>query len=144
VKLSTLQGKEQRTLITIEGEGDETSEDVEIIYRPGALTFDVVEMIQASAGTGGDTQAVAELLTTVLVKWDLEEDILDDRGQPTGQTRKLSTTMEDIRKVPLPFIGMVIEAITAEARGNPQKGATSDASSPREAQQEAPQTGTSS
>jgi hypothetical protein len=141
MKLSALKGRVQKTRITIPSDGDEPEDHVNVEFKPGALTFDVIEGIQDLAGSGSDTKIVSELLHTVLVDWDLEEDIVDERGVPTGETRKLSCSIEDIRKVPLPFLGMVMEAITAEARGNPQRGATSDGSSQPTDSQDAPQTG---
>ena len=141
MKLSTLKGKVQTVRITIPADGDEPEDYVTVSFRPGAMTFDVIERIQGLAGTGSDTTVVAELLHTVLVSWDLEEDILGENGEPTGDVRQLSTSIEDIRKVPLPFLGMLMEKITEESRGNPQRDATSASTSPQTAEQEASQSG---
>lgn len=136
MKLSALKGRVQQTKIVIPAEGDQPEDSVTVKFTPGALTFDVVEEIQNLAASGrGDTQIVAELLHTVLVSWDLEEDL------PDGGTRELTTSVEDIRKVPLPFLGLVMQEITNEARGNPQKDATSSGSSQPTEEQVASQSG---
>lgn len=143
MKLSALKGREQKVTIQIPADGDQPEDSVTVVFKPGALTFDVVEEIQSLASEGrGDTRIVAELLNTVLVRWDLQEDLVGEDGEPTGEVRDLGTSIEDIRKVPLPFLGMVMQEITNEARGNPQKDATSDASSPLTEEQAASPTGT--
>lgn len=124
MKLSTLRGREQKVLVEVQNE-DGPPDNVEVIFKPGALTFDVIERIQDAAGTGGDAVLVAELLHTILVSWDLEEDLED------GSVRPMTTSIEDIRKVPLPFIGLVMDKITEEARGNPRRGETSEDGSPQ-------------
>ena len=135
MKLSTLKGKVQTVRITIPADGDEPEDYVTVSFRPGAMTFDVIERIQGLAGTGSDTTVVAELLHTVLVSWDLEEDL------DGGGVRQLSTSIEDIRKVPLPFLGMLMEKITEESRGNPQRDATSADTSPQAERLEASPSG---
>ncbi len=138
MKLSTLKGREQTVRILVPSENGEPDDEVKVVFKPGALTFDTIEQIQLAAGTGQDMTLVAQLLETILVSWDLQEDLED------GSVRQLTTSPQDIRKVPLPFIGLLMDAITNEARGNPQRGATSDDSSPQEGSQEAPQPGTAS
>lgn len=135
MKLSTLKGKVQTVRITIPADGDEPEDYVTVSFRPGAMTFDVIERIQGLAGTGSDTTVVAELLHTVLVSWDLEEDL------DGGGVRQLSTSIEDIRKVPLPFLGMLMEKITEESRGNPQRDASSAGTSPQAERLEASPSG---
>jgi len=143
MKLSALKGREQKVTIQIPADGDQPEDSVSVVFKPGSLTFDVVEEIQNLASSGrGDTQIVAELLHTVLVRWDLQEDLLDDNGEPTGEVRDLGTSIEDIRKVPLPFLGLVMQEITDVARGNPQKDATSLDSSQQTEVQAASPTGT--
>ncbi len=143
MKLSALKGREQKVTIPIPADGDQPADSVTVVFKPGALTFDVVEEIQNLASEGrGDTQIVAELLHTVLVRWDLQEDLVNNDGVPTGEVRDLGTSIEDIRKVPLPFLGMVMQEITNEARGNPQMDASLGASSQPTEEQAASPTGT--
>jgi hypothetical protein len=51
--------------------------------------------------------------------------------------------MEDIRKVPVPFLGMILEAITEAVTPTPPRGGTSDEVSPQEVKPERSLSGTS-
>lgn len=139
MKLSALKGKEQKVRIQVPSNEEGTpDEEVEVVYRPGVLTIDVFERVtELSSKNGGDVSMVAELLSNVLVSWDLEEDL------ENGQTQKLGISVEDIRKVPLPFLGQVLDKITRAVTPTPQKDATSEERLPQEEPQVASPSGTS-
>ncbi len=116
MKLHALKGGISTIHVEVEGE----EEKVKVDYRPGNLTFDLGEKIQDAVNAGQLTEAhgMLEVLHEILVDWDLEEDILDAEGNPTGAVRKLTTEPDDLRKVPIPFLGLVFAQITEASRPN--------------------------
>lgn len=127
MKLSALKGKEQKVRITVPSNEEGTpDEEVEVVYRPGVLTIDVFERVSELQKGGGDVGIVAELLSNVLVSWDLEDEDAD------GNTRPLGVTKDEIRQVPIPFLGQIMEEITKAVTPTPPRGGTSDEVSPQE------------
>lgn len=142
MKLNSLRGKTRTIYVEVEGE----EEKVRVDYAPGNLTFDLGEKIQDGVNAGNLTEAAGmlNLLETILVDWDLEEDILDEEGNPTGETRKLTTREADLKKVPIPFLGLVFQEIQGDSRPNALSSSSSSDTSPQTEEQDPSQNGISS
>jgi hypothetical protein len=144
VKVSTLKSRTHRIWIEVPGDDGHPPEKIWVDYRPGELTLAVTEKIRHAMETGFESDVIFVVLSSVLAAWDLQVDVLDEFGMPTGEVRQLGNTEEDIKSVPLSFLGEVLAAIEAGARPNPQRDVTSDAGSPQVEQSVTSQTGTSS
>lgn len=142
MKISALRGKTRTIFVEVEGE----EEKVRVDYAPGNLTFGLGETIQEAieAGTLTEANGMLQLLNTVLVDWDLEEDVLDENQEPTGETRKMTTQPADLKKVPIPFIGLVFQKINEDSRPNAESSPTSNGTLPQTEPSEVPPSGTSS
>lgn len=142
MKITALRGKTRTIYVEVEGEEDQ----VKVEYAPGNLTFGLGEQIQEAvdAGTLTESAGMLQLLTTILVSWDLEEDILGEDLQPTGETRVLTTQPDDLKKVPIPFIGLVFQKIQDDSVPNAESSSISNGSLPQTELSDTPQTGTSS
>lgn len=139
MKLSALKGKEQRVTIQVPSDQEGSpDEEIEVVYRPGVLTIDVFEKVSSLEKSGGDVSVVAELLANVLVSWELEDEVEVEQPDGTKATvvKPLGVSMEEIRKVPVPFLGQILEKITEAVTPTPQRGGTSEEASPQEAPQE--------
>ena len=142
MKLSALKGKVEKTFIEIPGEAEGAPPDhVEVHYRPGALTLEVVDKLQAISEQEMQIDVVGILLEPILVWWDLDDEVLDDAGNPTGEVVNLPVTAEGIRKVPLTFLGLILDQINKESRPDPLPEGTSDDSSPPEVTSDGSQSG---
>lgn len=144
MKVSTLKSRTHRIWIEIPGDDSQPSEKIWVDYRPGELTLAVTEKIREAMETGFESDVIFVVLSSVLSAWDLQVDVLDEFGMPTGEIRQLTNSEEDIKSVPLSFLGEVLSAVEAGARPNPQRDVTSDAGSPQVEQSVTSQTGTSS
>jgi hypothetical protein len=144
MKLSALKGKVQKTWIEIPGEDGEPPDKVEVHYRPGALTLEVSDQLQELARTNMEINVILVLLEPILVWWDLEDEVLDEEGNPTGETINLPVTPEGIKKVPLSFLGMIMDTINEESRPSPLTEETSEDSSAPEVSLADAQNGTQS
>jgi hypothetical protein len=63
-----------------------------------------------------DKRSIREVLATLLVSWD----VLDARGKP------VPTTLEELRRLPDPFVQAVFLSLSSESRPDPQKAPNSD------------------
>lgn len=144
MKVSTLKSRTHRIWIEVPGDGNGPNEKVWVDYRPGELTLSVTEKIQEVITSGMESELIFVILSTVLDSWDLQTDVLDEFGMPTGEVRQLTNSPEDIKSVPISFLGEVLAAVEAGARPNPQRDVTSDAGSPQVEQSVTSQNGTSS
>lgn len=144
MKLSALLGKVEKTQIKIAGEDGAPDEFVEVHYRPGALTLQITDKLKDAQESGWDVDVVPALLEPLLVYWDLEEDVVDADGNPTGETQPLACNAEGIRKVPLSFLGLILDQVNREARPDPTQDETSDGTSPLAAESDVSQSGTTS
>lgn len=141
MRLSTLKGGVRDLVVEV----PETDEVVHIQYRPGELTLEVSDAMRAAIDMEVEERVFLIFLDKVLVSWDLEEDIYDEEtGEPTGEVVPLPCTAEGIKKVPAPFLALVMQAIGDDARPNPQTGGSSNGSSQQEDSPEESQTGISS
>lgn len=142
MKVSALRGENRTIYVEVEGE----EEKVKVVYAPGNLTFGLGERIEeaVNAGTLTESAGMLSLLDTILVDWDLEEDLEDEEGNPTGETRKLTTRPHDLKKVPIPFIGLVFQRIQEDSGPNAKSGPISENGSQQTEPSETSQTGTSS
>lgn len=134
MKVSTLKAKIRRLWITVPGEDGAEDEKVWVDYRPGALTLEVADDLKEAVASGFDSDSAFVMVRSVLAGWDLE----DDDGSPLG------ITDEDIKKVPLQFLGLVMQAMEDDSRPNSQRGATSNGSLPQTEPQDESRSGTSS
>lgn len=144
MKLAALKGNVRKVDIIFKEEDGFDPGEMWIEYRPGELTIDVIEKIQAGMEGGSEATAILEMMDKILVGWDLEEDVLDDAGNPTGATQAMPPTVDSIRQLPLPAIGFIFGSIMEDVKPNPQTEETSDGTSPQEEQQESSLVGTSS
>ena len=132
MKLAALKGGIRHLDITLKEEDGLGEGTIWLEYRPGEMTFDQIEaMIDMSKTPGGESQAIFDFFSKILVDWDLEEDIVDEDGNETGEVRKVPPDADGIRRVPLPAIGFFFGAIMEDVRPNPQNDETSkDGSQP--------------
>lgn len=144
MKVSTLKSRTHRIWIDVPGDDSQPNEKIWVDYRPGELTLAVTEKIQEAIASGIESDLIFVILSTVLDGWDLQTEVLDQYGNPTGEVRQLTNSEEDIKSVPISFLGEVLEAIESGARPNPQRDVTSDDGSPQAEQSVTSQTGTSS
>lgn len=145
MKLSALKGKVEKTFIEIPGETEGAPPDqVEVHYRPGALTLEVVDQLEAISRQELQIDVVKVLLEPILEWWDLDDEVLDDEGNPTGEFVNLPVTGDGIKKVPLSFLGLILDQINKESRPDPLPEETSDDISPPEVMLDESQSGTQS
>lgn len=144
MKVSTLKSRTHRIWIDVPGEDNSPNEKVWVDYCPGEITLEVSEKIRIAVESGFESDVVFVILSTVLDSWDLQTDILDQFGNPTGEIRQLTNSEEDIKSVPLSFLGEVLASVEMGARPNPQRDVTSGAGSQQTEQSVTSQTGTSS
>lgn len=134
MKLSALVQKEREIQIRV---GDAPEDVVNVTYAPGRLTLEIADEIQAiatSKGAGGEMYAMTGLLEPIMVSWDLE----NEDGSP------LPCDASGLKKLPLEFMAILMEAITTDVKPNPPTAENSDDGSvPTELSADAP-TGTQS
>ncbi len=104
---------------------------VAVTYRPGAVTFELIEPFEGE-NVGGS--AVLGFLEAVVESWE----IADDDGSQLG------TTAADIRKVPAGFLNAISQRIIEEAQPDADEGKASAAGSQPEGASETSRAGTSS
>lgn len=78
-----------------------------ITYRPNVVTLEVIRELRASKGDEGE-EALVDVLARTLVKWDVEQD--DGTMWPV--------TGDGLAKLPVPFLGRVMDAIGEHATGD--------------------------
>lgn len=116
MKVSALKSRVRTVYVEVPGEDEGAPpERVWVKYRPGELTLEVAENLVEVAENRPDHEAIGALLEPILDSWDLEA---DDGSQ-------LAVTPDVFRTVPLQFLGLLIQAITDDARPNPQMAGTS-------------------
>jgi hypothetical protein len=134
MKVSALKGKERTIPITVPGEDGDPDEIVHITYRPGAVDLEMSDKITEAVLNGVEADVALIMLEPMLVSWELT----DDDGLPWP------VDVEHLRKTPLQFIGLILEAIQEDSRPNPPRDATSDDGSPQTASSDASPNGTPS
>jgi len=134
MKISTLQGKERTIPIVLPAEGEEPEEEVMVTYRPGAVTLELADQIKETLTTGLEVDIALVMLKPMLVKWDLQND--DGSEWPCDE--------DHIKKTPLLFLGLILDAIQTDSRPDPTKGATLGDGLPQTASSDASQNGTPS
>lgn len=101
IRLSDLERDERTVVIVLDEKQDKT---LSVTYKPSQYTPEVEERAQGLFDSRQPTNAVAQLLASVLVRWDL----LDDKDQP------IATTLEELKKRPSWFLQLVISEINAD------------------------------
>ena len=89
-------------------------EKVVVTYNPNAWTPDVEAMALETQGSGG----VADMLAGILTGWDI-----------TSQGEPFPPTAENLRTLPLLFLGEVLKTLAKEMAPDPLSVKTSDATS---------------
>lgn len=138
MKIAALKGNARRVTVAFKEEDGFEPGEMWIEYRPGELTIDVVEQIQAGMKDGTEAGAILQMMSKILTDWDLEVD-KDD-----GTTEKVPPTAEGIRILPLPAIGFIFGSIMDDVRPNPPTDEVSEDTLPQEEPQEKSLVGTSS
>jgi hypothetical protein len=132
VKVSTLAKVVEDAQMRV-GPGEE--DVVNIRYRPGALTLGALKRLESAAASKDFKPDVFEdLLTPILVSWDL----LQDDGTP------LPITAEGLDQLPLEFIGELISTLNTATKPDKDEGKASDVTSPSTDEQVTSLIGTSS
>lgn len=120
MKVSALKARTRTVPIVIPGSDGEQDETVKLTYRPGSLTLELWENLQALAldPQGADIEAAKIFLMNkddpLIVDWDLEEE--DGSHFPCD--------VDHLAKLPLDFLGYMVDAIGSDSLPNPQRGAT--------------------
>lgn len=135
MKITRLQAQKDSVWITVPPEEgtDQVEEKIRVDFNPGNMTLEMYDSLKnlATDPTGADVEAIRAFLGPVLIWWDLE----DDEGN------NLSVD-EYLTKVPLPFLGEVVQAISESSLPNPQTPVTSDGHSQQTVGQVTSLTGT--
>jgi hypothetical protein len=129
MKVSTLKSRTRKIWIEVPGDDGSPNEKIWVDYRPGALTLEVSEKIKEAILSGFDSDVVFVMLTNLLDGWDLQVDVYDEYGNPTGEVHQLGVTPDEIKTVPLTFLGEIITKIEDDSRPNLERDVTSDAGS---------------
>lgn len=88
---------------------------VTIAYRPGGITPETEERLEALGREQRIGASLIALLKDTLVSWD----ITDDKGKP------LPVTEASLRQLPLRLLGDLVRAITEDMRPNASSAGTS-------------------
>lgn len=143
MKVSTLKSRTRKIWIEVPGDDGKPNEKIWVNYRPGELTLEVSEKIKEAMLSGFDSDVIFVMLTNLLDSWDLQVDLYDEWGNPTGEVAQLGVSPDEIKTVPLSFLGEVISNIEDDSRPNPQRDVTSDAGSQQTEQSVTSPNGTS-
>lgn len=76
-------------------------------FRPGAITDDMFERVQAAA-EADDENVLNKLIAEVLISWD----VVDEKGE------MVPFTDAGLKGIPIPFKSAVLEQVIEAARGN--------------------------
>jgi len=93
-------------------------EKLNIVYKPQAVTLELVDRKEQAMNNPGET--LARLLVDLVESWDL-----DDHG---GQVYPLE--LAAVRLLPIDFVNAILEMILKESRLNPTKANNSPGGSP--------------
>lgn len=127
MKVSTLKSRTRRIWIEVPGEEGQPNEKIWVDYFPGNLTLEISEKVNEAILTGVETEVLFVMLTNLLAGWDLQVDVLDENGVETGEVRQLGVTADDIKVIPLTFLGAIMGEIESDSRPNPERDVTLDA-----------------
>ena len=105
MKLSEVKARVKSTTVTWE------DEQVEVGYRPAAITPEVLEGVQEAA-QAGDMSVMGAMLEPILDWWD----VLDDNGE------RVPPTAQFIRTCPVSFLMAVLEQVQESMRPPERKG----------------------
>lgn len=115
IKLGTL----TKLTKTVTHRFDELDESLTLTYRPRAYTATTEAAFQAAMAENRTSEAVVQMLSVMMVSWDL----MDDSGEP------LPTDAATLRDVPTEILGLAITAIMEDMSVGKTIDATSDATS---------------
>lgn len=118
MKISRLTGEVAELTITVpplKDDPESEPENVLIVYRPGALTLEVGDRIKEVQESGFEMDVILVMLERMLVSWDLQKE----------DGTALGVTPEDIKTVPLAFLGQLLGAMERDVRPNLQRDETS-------------------
>jgi len=143
MKVAALKGGVRHVDIIFKEEDGFEPGQMWIDYKPGELTIDVVESVQSGIRDNSEAGAILDMLSLILVDWDLEMDVVDEDGNPTGEVQKVPATTEGLRLVPLPALGFIFASMMNDVRPKDPKDDSSESSSPQEELPEKSLSGTS-
>lgn len=143
MKLAALKGGIRELPVEFPGEDGAEDETLNLKYRPGELTIEAAEQMRAAVADDRTEDVALILLEKVLVGWDLQEDIYDEAGNSIG-LQDVPCNKQGLRIIPLPALGVIMNAMMEDVRPNPPKDETSEDGSPQEETSEKSQNGTSS
>ncbi len=86
-----------------------------VTYRPGAISDDMFETVQAAADDDNENM-LNRLLIEVMVSWDVVD---DEKGE------MVPFTDAALRGLPIPFKAAVLEQVIEAARGNSKPSSVS-------------------
>jgi len=101
MRLSDITKESRKIVITFE------TGKLEVEYRHNAYTPETESIVSDTERPG---RALAQLLSKVLIRWDL----LDDSGNP------YPTDLDSLMKLPVAFMLKVFEGIANDMKPNPQ------------------------
>lgn len=111
LRVSQLKGKERTISVNVEGE----EEPIRLTYNPGELTLEISDKIKESLEGGFEGDVAGIVLAPILVDWDL----LRDDGSP------LPCNADEIRRLPLQVLGLLMVGVAQDLRPDPLKSVTS-------------------
>lgn len=127
LKVHQLKGSNRVVEIPVEGE----DEPIKVEYRPGELTLEISDKIKDTLEGGFEGDVAGLVLEPILVDWDLER----DDGTP------LPCNGEEIKKLPMVILGVIMQGIAQDLQPDPQKSVTSQSTSPTTDVQDKSRTG---
>lgn len=137
MKLAELKKGTRRINVVVPGDENVLEEKVWVDYNPGEFTLEVSEKLLAIIRKGEeDPEAIMALkvmLDPVLVDWDLE----DDEGN------HMPPTEDNLKKVPLSFLGQILMELRMDVGPDPTKLENSNGTSPGTDEQDSPPSGSS-
>lgn len=113
MRLSHVLADERNVTIEIDGE------KLAVTYRPSSFTPEVEDAFLSTMDNRRSGNAMAQVLAGMLVGWDLQ----DEQGSV------YPTTEAELRKLPMLFLGQVVEAIMEDIRPNARKRSSSNGGS---------------
>lgn len=110
MKVSDLQ--KDRAELRIELDPENPDEVLNVVYNPKAYTIEMEENLEALDGSDYKAKAFAVLLVPMLLEWDLYNEEPGD----------YPPTEENLKKLPVAVLGVIVSAIGDASRPDPQEG----------------------
>jgi hypothetical protein len=141
VRLSSLKGGVRELPVEFPGENGAEDEVLNVQYRPGELTIEAAEQMRDAIAADRTENVALILLEKVLVGWDLQQDVYDEAGNSVG-VEDVPCDRQGLRIIPLPALGVIMNAMMEDVRPDPQKDVPSEDGSLQEGTSDTSQNGT--